>query len=91
MLSGDPFRDGRIAFAHRQDFATGFGHEYRVLPLCGERAVLRHDGPTVTKVGDVTSTGVEHRFDREDHAGTQDDGIVLGIEVRHERLCSCCG
>jgi hypothetical protein len=40
-------RRAQAALAQREDLDAGFGHEHRVLPLCGERMVLGDDGPAV--------------------------------------------
>ena len=61
---GDPGRE-------RHHFVAGLGDEHRVLPLRRERAVARDDGPAVAGFADVALAGVDHRLDRERHAGLQ--------------------
>ena len=49
------------------------GDEHRVLPLRGQRMVGGDDRPAVGERADAGAAGVDHRLDREDHAGLQLD------------------
>src|SRR3546814_3143020 len=57
--------------ARGEDFAAVLGDPDAVLELGGERAVAGHRGPAVGEHLDRIFAGVDHRLDREEHAGFQ--------------------
>ena len=60
--------------------------EHRVLPLRGQRVILRHDGPAVREQLHVALAGVDHRLDREGHAGHELDAGAGPAVVQHLRI-----
>ena len=49
-------------------FDAAAGDDDGVLPLCRKRMVFGHDCPAVGQFFDVRLAGIDHRFNREDHA-----------------------
>ena len=74
-------RGGRRAFRrYRQNFVSGFSDENRMFPLGGKASVFGYGGPAVRKDAKFFPSGVDHRFDREDHAGLHDStGAELAV------------
>src|SRR5574337_1271280 len=64
-------RRRRAAGRQRQHFVAGLRDQHRVLPLRGQRMVLGHDGPAVAELLDLAPAQVDHRPDREGHAGLE--------------------
>lgn len=78
----------RAVLRERHDFWAFLGHQYRVLELGREAAVLSADGPAVGFVDfGFPIPLVEHRFNRQTSAGTNDRlaGLQIG-EVRNTWL-----
>src|SRR6185312_1839834 len=59
----------RAAFRYGEHFVARLGHQHGMLPLGRQRVVLGHDGPAVAHLTDVAPAQVDHRLDREGHAG----------------------
>lgn len=74
-------RGGRRAFRrYRQNFVSGFSDENRMFPLGGKTSVFGYSRPAVRKNAKFFSSGVDHRLDREDHAGLHDSaGAELAV------------
>lgn len=82
----DPFGGFGRTGADRQNVVAGFRDKHFQFPLGRQAAILRHDRPTVLEVHDVTATGVDHRFDRENHAGFENGRFTLQGEVADMRF-----
>src|SRR6476646_3017624 len=61
-------------------------HEDRVLPLRRQRMVGSDDRPAVGEAADAGTAGVDHRLDRERHAGLQLEPRAGAAVVQHLRL-----
>src|SRR5690606_31776867 len=70
---------------HREDFASVAGDEDRVLELRRELPVRRPHRPAVTEDDDLGRAEVDHRLDREAHAGLEPDPPA-GSDVRDVRI-----
>src|SRR5262245_38223614 len=57
----------------RENLHAVGGHRYRVLELCGEGAVAGHRGPAVGEDLHMRAAQIDHRLDREEHAGLECD------------------
>src|SRR3954449_3491821 len=57
-----------------------------MLELRRERAVARHGGPAVGQNFDVRLAEIDHRFDREEHAGFQRHAFAGAADMDDVRL-----
>src|SRR5690606_27662436 len=79
----DERRRRRHAGRHGQDLVSGAGHQHGVLPLGRQAVVARDDGPAIRQLANLAASGIDHRFDGEDHAFDEfDAGAGLAI-VQH--------
>lgn len=63
-----------------QDLRPVLGHQHRVFELRAGATIFGANGPTVTFVAAcVAGAGVDHRFNREAHAGKQSIDATLTI------------
>src|SRR5208283_1204233 len=65
---------------------AGFGHADRMFELRRERAVARHGGPAVRQYLDLRTPEIDHRLDREEHAGAQRNALALLAVMQNVRL-----
>ena len=77
---------GRHAGRHGKHFVTGLSNQYRMLPLCRQAAILGLDRPAVTHLPDFAATGINHWFDRENHARHKLFQRPWSTVVEHLRL-----
>ena len=76
----------RSVFRVRQNLRPVLGHQYRVLELSGELAVLGADGPAISLVEHrEMGADVDHGFHRETHAWQESVEIGLSIGVMRDR------
>ena len=57
-----------------------------MLPLGRQAAVLGPDGPAVAHLADLATAGIDHRLDREDHAGLELFQRAGAAVMQHLRL-----
>src|SRR5262245_65394596 len=79
-----PARDARAVEAlrrEREDLDPGLGHRHGVLELGGERAVAGDRGPAVGKHLHVRAAEIDHRLDREEHAGAQHHAFAWAADM----------
>src|SRR5690606_15638050 len=57
-----------------------------VLPLCRQAVVARYDRPAVGQGADIFTPGVDHGFDREDHARLQFHAGTRLAVMQHLRV-----
>ena len=66
--------------ANGKDFTAGFGNQYFMLPLGGQRTVFSNGRPTVGEHAQVAFALIDHRFDSKDHAGFQFGTFKVGAD-----------
>src|SRR5207342_1075951 len=75
-----------VALRQREDLDAGCGHADRVLELRRQRAVARHRGPAVGQDFHMRLAEIDHRLDREEHAGLQHHALAGAADMDDVRF-----